>query len=474
MDEKKELIKQLPRELRRRRISKIIVVSLILILLGVVGFALAPQIQNQAQNVTYLPMGEKITLQAQGFMPYNPTQAVSPAGLDTPEGIAWNGSHYFIVDRIYNNVTIYDSGWNLVSNCYIGSGGLTNPSGIATIAGSPKMWVTFPDLGIIGEFYHNCTQITTYSLSSPCDTPSGIDMNDTSNFYITTFWGNNFFCHLNSTFGVIDSCNLSQEGVDNPEGITIIGDRVFVVDSTDDQIYVLNLTCGLLYNFTTDGTYAGNATGIEAITSELLNIIDHGDDKVYNFSIAALDDAVLAVNISGTWENVSVEDMGGASAPTTATFSFSNDTVCNRVVEWRIYFNDSLGNWGSTPIKKFYAVPYLKVGSGTLTCKNKNNVTLTQTGAQDITLYMGFFQRNATFKECSYTCDNCDTMNITNGSTYCIVNATTKSATSVRFDEGVFIKAMPPANLPAALAGSLAVIVIVIYTYTTRKKITGW
>ena len=461
MDEKKELIKQLPRELRRRRISKIIVVSLVLLLLGVEGFA-APSYSNVGQNVTYVGMNEKIELRAKwtpGADWYDVSEGVYNDYLDVssqdsdPTGLTFNndGSKLYVVG--FGNSRVYE--YNLSTPYDISTGVYNDYLDVSTQDAYPA-GLTFNDDGTKLYVVGNTNdRVYEYNLSTPYDISTGV-----YNDYLDV---------------------SSQEST--PTGLTFNNDgsKLYVVGFGNDRVYEYNLSTP--YDIST-GVYndcldvSGQDTYPTGIAfnndGSKLYVIGRGNDRVYEYSSAyKLDVAILYINLTGSYQAVDTIDLNDSITATWSNFSYT-PTTCNKVVGWKITANDSSGTSNVTTVGTFYTMPYLVVGSGTLTCTNKHNATLTQTGSQGVSLYMPFFQRNATFKECSYTCNNCDTLNITNATEYCIVNATTKSVTSVRFDEGVFIKAFPPSSLPAALAGSLAVIVIVIYTYTTRKKITGW
>ena len=111
------------------------------------------------------------------------------------------------------------------------------------------------------------------------------------------------------------------------------------------------------------------------------------------------------------------------------------------------------------------------------TANHTIKINYTTTDPVRFVVHIERFKRNATFYECSYTCDYCTDIRITNGSDYCILNITGQAeyaGQTMTISEGTFIKKYPPSNLPTALVTLTITSIVVIVTYTLKRKTAGW
>jgi len=200
--------------------------------------------------------------------------------------------------------------------------------------------------------------------------------------------------------------------------------------------------------------------------------------KHANISVYDPETGTWVVN-DGTFSQVSLTN---DDSEQTASFTGKpSETSCDSEIKVKVTFVDYGGVTATTSNGTYYFMPYLhstsnsSIVSGIASCSSVHNATITPTGSGDVnlTFYMPYFVRNATFKECNYeVTEDADRVKISPSTEYCAVyvtNLEAESGTSFYVKESTGLKAYPPSNLPAAVA-SAGLVIIFIYTIATRKR----
>ncbi len=107
--------------------------------------------------------------------------------------------------------------------------------------------------------------------------------------------------HVNSTFDLIDSCNLNDNlGATQVQGITTLdGITFYVVDAfTNDRIYEINSTCGEISNFSI-GSTTDDPSGIVMNKNFNLFVVDFSNADVFQFQHSFPDTPYLDVGDNG-------------------------------------------------------------------------------------------------------------------------------------------------------------------------------
>lgn len=196
----------------------------------------------------------------------------------------------------------------------------------------------------------------------------------------------------------------------------------------------------------------------------------------------SLDTAILYMNLSGSFEDVQYIDLSGnVNESKWSNFSYQTE-LCGYNLKWYIWANDTSGTNNTTAVNSFYVIPFLNYTSNSSViseidyCPGKHNATIVPLANAEcnITILMPFFERNATFKECSYkvTGATVDRLKITNTSNYCnvsIIGYSEVDYLTFNVEEDTGTSGYPPSNLPSAIAGA-GLVIIVVYTITTRKR----
>jgi len=502
------------------------VVGVLLVLLGILMFIgvvkAAPIYSDVGQNLTYVPMGDSIELRAKWTPapgPYDVSGGVYVDSLDVssqttvPTGIAFNndGTKLYITgfgtyDRVYeyNLSTPYDIS-TAVYNDYLDVGSQDAfPSGLAFNNDGTKLYV-------IG-YENDC--VYEYSLSTPYDVSTGVYNdclnisaqedygnglafnNDGTKLYVVGYAGDKVYEYSLSTpydvsTGVYNDClDVSSQDTE-PRGIAFNNDgtKLYIMGNANDKVYEYILSTPYdistaVYNDYLDVSSQDTEGNDIAFNDDgtKLYMIGNGGDKVYEYNlIAALDTAILYINLTGSFQAVDTIDLGDAVTATWSNFSYTTPNECDKAIQWKIWANDSTGTSNETTIGTFYVMPYLystsdsNIISSIDSCSSKHNATITPTGSGNVnlTFYMPYFVRNATFKECNYeVTEDADRVKITNTSEYCsivVTNLDAESGTSFYVKESTGLRAFPPSNLPAAVA-SAGLVIIVIYSIVTRKR----
>ena len=198
----------------------------------------------------------------------------------------------------------------------------------------------------------------------------------------------------------------------------------------------------------------------------------------------SLDTAILYINLSGNYDDVDYIDLSGnVNESKWSNFSYQTE-LCGHKLNWYIWANDTSGTNNTTSINSFYVIPYINYTSNSSVigydaidwCPSKHNASIVPSANANcnITVLMPFFERNATFKECSYkvTDATIGRLKITNTSNYCnvsIIGYSSVSGIAFYVEEDTGTSGYPPSNLPSAIAAA-GLVIIVIYTITTRKR----
>jgi len=161
----------------------------------------------------------------------------------------------------------------------------------------------------------------------------------------------------------------------------------------------------------------------------------------------AMDYAWLATNETGTWENRTAlyppRDLGDVADDwITVNYTWSHATYCNRVIGWKIFFNDTAGNENVTSVKSFYILPYINHTSygmdklSSISCDAKNNITFIVASGYSgrIDVWMPNITYDST-RECGHSSTAGTQIVCYNETAYCFCrlnHSTTSSATTFK------------------------------------------
>lgn len=214
--------------------------------------------------------------------------------------------------------------------------------------------------------------------------------------------------------------------------------------------------------------------------------------EAIHFSLRARDagmfsNATLATNISGLWSNLSVPyiqgNWTGNDSIVTLNFTYAiTRGNSSKVVGWRFYFNDTAGNENATSIRTFTLIPYwLNSTQSDLffnnwTAENRTHIAfyINQSIHSNLTFLMPLIYNNSQ-ELCLYGSNMADILVQYNRSDWCEVwiNSTNlESGLNFWLMQVVPLVAVPPSNLPAALAGATIATVVIIYLIVIKKKYT--
>jgi len=499
-------------------------VGVALILLAILMFwgvvRAAPSYSNVGQNLTYVGMNGSIELRAK-WTPEDVSYDVSVATYinsmslsdSYPAGIAFNddGTKMYVVGFYYDRVyeyslsTPYDISTAVYNDYLDVSAQDGTPEGLAFNNDGTKLYVVGSQNDRVYEYnlstpYDISTAVYNDNLSVSSQDVAPTDLafnNNGTKLYIVGDGNNRIFEYTLSTPYDIstavynDYLDVSaQDGTVQSMAFNDDGTKLYVLGSDTDKLYEYNLSTPYDISTAVYNDYLDvYGTSEEAVPRGMtfnndgtkLYIVGSGLVKVLEYEMLdRLDTAILYINISGSFQVVGTIDLNDSATATWSNFSYT-PTTCNKVVGWKITANDSLGESNTTPIGTFYVMPYLystsdsSIISSIASCSSKHNATITPTGSGDVnlTLYMPYIVRNATFKECNYeVTEDADLVKIVPSTYYCVVNVTNleaESGTSFYVKESTGLKAYPPSNLPAAVA-SAGLVIIIIYTIATRKR----
>jgi len=195
--------------------------------------------------------------------------------------------------------------------------------------------------------------------------------------------------------------------------------------------------------------------------------------------------AILSTNETGVWENKtaygSPMDLGQVWGIVWSNFTWQNTSLdCNKVIGWRIYYNDTDGDENVTDIKTFYHIPFVNDTSYALskitsaTCESKHNITLTfnDTPAGRVSVIMPFVYFDST-PECAYEGSEGTRITIYNESEYCWIrlnHSSLSSGDTIKIYSTKSLRVEPPPNLPAALTAAAVGLIIVIYFIVSKEE----
>ena len=507
------------------RIEKKDVWLIIGTILAVIGLILlsaaaraAPTYSNVGQNLTYVGMGENIELRAKWTpidTPYDISTGVYNDYLsvasqtDEAVDIAFNddGSKLYVLGGVncrkvfeYTLSTPYDVSTGTYNDYLNVDPQTDDPFGIAFNDDGSKLYLSEITYDRVYEYnlstpYDVSTGVYNdyLSVGSQTGTPLGIAFNDDGSKLYVAGGSNGKVLEYNlstpydvSTGTYNDYLNASGY---YPVDIAFNDDgSKLYIDKYHSSIYEFNLSTpydvstGVYNDYLSVSSQESYPYGIAFNNNGTkFYVVGSNSDKVHEYNLTgALDTAILYINMTGSYQAVDTIDLNDSTIVKWSNFSYSNSTTCNKVVKWKITANDSTGTSNTTTIGTFYIMPYFVSSTNTSvvddisSCASKNNATLNIAGAGDanVTVYMGFFKRNATFWECNYKATTGDKVYIKNTSELCNVTAyltDLETSDTLRIEEDTGISAYPPSNLPTAVAAA-GLVIIVIYAITTRKR----
>lgn len=193
----------------------------------------------------------------------------------------------------------------------------------------------------------------------------------------------------------------------------------------------------------------------------------------------------LSTNETGSWVNYTTTAGRYFSGKnytswTTESFDWTNSSLCNALVGFKIYFNDTAGAENVTNTLTLKAAPYFNASSWaagnftSVSCDDKNNISaiLSDVPAGWFEVLMGKTIFDST-KTCAFNSTQGTEITITNQTNYCMVNVThgdLAASTSVKIYKWSGLSPVAPPNLPAALSVGIVGTILVIYAITKWKR----
>lgn len=494
------------------------IIIMLIAMLFLAALALAayePGNLNAAVNVTYLGMGESALLSAQGYA-HNYTDVATykntitlnndPAGITTNSTTPWSTCCLFVAERTTQKIMILNSsGYNV--------GNISVPAALTSIG---DLWTNASNSAVTDFWVHDYTADRLYHLTAAgalsadpignfstavvldgASLTSNVSSGTPTHFYIANSVSN-YTAVFNATGTNVQNITL-DDGSDAITGFWTNASNTapvafWGVDVTDDKLYMYNATGSLLdsWDIATRGlAVARGLTGPKnATNAENLYVSDSStDDNVTRLHYSKLNYAILSTNETGAWANKSdvyssPMYMGNATIANWSNFTWSNSSLCNAIVGWQIYYNDTYGRTNTTGILTFTATPYVNAtsyGSGNITayaCEDKNNMTLTMDAAPAgrIDIHMPYVNESGV-SECTYWTDDATITYVYNLSQSCWLrlnhSAKTAGDTIKVYKTTKITPALPP-NLPAALTAAIVGIIVISYVVTRKSKRISW
>ncbi len=443
----------------------------------------APSYSDVGQNLTYVKMNESIELRAKWIpidIPYDVSIGIYNDNFyisedDHPTGVVFNnnGTKLYVIGE--ENAAIYE--YNL-----------STPYDISTAVYNDNLSVSSQDiypqdlifnnngtkLYIVGIEHY---KVYEYNLSTPYDISTGVynddlyvgnqdedpkgiafNNNGTKLYVMGEYNSKVFEYNLSTPYDI--STGIYNDFLDvsdiegNAESIAFNNDgtKLYIVGYASVGVNEYNLSTPYdvstgIYNddlkvisqdYRPSGmTFNNNGTK--------LYVIGYYNDAIYEYNLTGkLDTAVLNLNITGSWTNISTIDLGDSLTPKWSNFSYTTPNQCNKIIQWKITANDSSGTSNTTTIETFYVMPYLystsnnNIINSIENCSSNHNATITPigTGEVNVTFLVPYFIRNSTFKECSYeVTEDYDEIIITNTSEYCNITVINlKAENGVKFN----------------------------------------
>jgi len=492
-----------------------IMAMMIMIIVAMMGTASGRiNIRREGQNASYVGVYTAVNLsfdvQNEGWE--KQAQFDIRTFSNYAEGLATNmtswadGCCLFSVDSFSYVISVFDTSGANIRNITM-PGDIAQPGGIYTNAsGTPvtDFWV----VDYVDEWsYHLAADGTispdptgNFSVLAVAESPYGVTSN-TSSGTPTSFWFVDDYVDIiveyTATGTYVGSISLPAK-LNSPRSITLndtdtVPNSFIVGNSSGGLIAMLDTTGTIVEEFDTTGVGGRGAWGLDVFMPEgawdrTLLVDSVIDDFIYYQKIVA-EYATLSTNETGTWENKttygSPKFVGGPPGWVTADFMWQNTTLdCNRVVGWKLYVNNTIGEQNATGINTFKLVPFIEDASWVLanatsvTCDDKNNISMILTDVP-----AGWFKVNMSFArfdtvdECAFNATQGMRIRMENMSETCLVELThgdLPASAAVKIWKWPGLRVAPPSNLPALLAAAAVGIIILVYNIVKKTKSVGW
>lgn len=207
-----------------------------------------------------------------------------------------------------------------------------------------------------------------------------------------------------------------------------------------------------------------------------------------NNTVGTIDYLILATNETGSWVNytgVANRYVSGLAATSvTVQFNWTNSSLYNAIVGWKVWGNQSDGTWSVSNVMTFTAVPYVnatsavKANISSFTCSSTTtcNATFSNTTVGYLDVLMDYHCIGATC-ECDYNMSNVYNSTASNLTEICYLRGYLKdiaAGTILKIQPALALRVAPPSNLPAALGAAAVGCIVVIYVITKKYRRKGW
>lgn len=189
--------------------------------------------------------------------------------------------------------------------------------------------------------------------------------------------------------------------------------------------------------------------------------------------------AVNYSTTSGAYVNLS-----NATTYTSRKLNISLGTACAGNCTWYVFFNTTDGAVNVTPVNRTAVYPFINGTSGvranisSAVCQNITDMTLGFGSTTSGTIELHFNNStDGTTSPCSYRCLNCTNFTSSNQSTFCygkVYVSSVGTGKGIRLTEVGYVSVAAPPNMPAALGTLSLVTIIVVVSYSIKKKRGGW
>lgn len=205
-----------------------------------------------------------------------------------PAGITWNGTHYFVLDRLQDIVFVYSSVGAYIGSSFSLSPYASNPYGI-TWDGNSFFIVDVANLEVY-NFDSDGVYVETFDIDIPqIATPRGITSNSTH--FLITDAGKDEVILFDSSTGLYDGWSFDISGESgNSEDVAWDTDTTnfWVMDSVNQEIY----------QYSTNGVYTGISGDISTETDTPYGLCYGGDNNLLVSDV--IDDEVYEYNLNYT------------------------------------------------------------------------------------------------------------------------------------------------------------------------------
>ena len=190
-----------------------------------------------------------------GFLP---SERIYLNNSSSPQGVAWDGTNYYVTDGSFDNVNVFNSSGTYQSNWAVGSQD-TQPKGI--VWDGSYLWVVGSSTDAVYKYNTSGTyQNVSFSISSQETSPTGITWDGTH------FWvmGNSDTVYKYNSSGVYQNVSFSVASQDtSPGGITWDGTSFWMVGNNTDAAYKYN----------SSGVYQNVSFSVSAVTNEPTGLV---------------------------------------------------------------------------------------------------------------------------------------------------------------------------------------------------------